>query len=912
MIYSFFSLNGTWEMAYSEEAYKDTICPEFDGFLIENAVPGYWEDMTEAFLYAPFFPKLKINPEYGIQKYPIATGIPDMALPNIIGNFFYKRTFLCENINAPAVIHFDGVQNAVSVWLNGAFLGRHEGYSTPFDIEIPRDIIKNGENTIILSVSNHRLYGHDGEPIVGLTSRAANECTGGITGDLELRVFNSPLRDTFVRVSEDCSEVSVGVSSVSPCEFDWSVLDGKTIIKSGKASGDFKFSAENLELWSPENPKLYTLKILCGEAELTRKFGVRRLLADGVHLALNGNPCFLRGICEHCYFPETVHPTHDIAFYRNVIKTLKKLGFNFIRFHTFVPAEEYMQAADELGMLMEIESPNNTTEMEWKEIVKFCRRHTSTVMYSCGNELPIDDMFLEHLRRCSEEVHNNTDSLFSPMSGMRGLEYCWEDAEFGDDAIDEPFKHNPRRLKAAGEFCDLYNSFPMGLLSYKSTDTDVEKIDDWSRVFNKPRLAHELCIDGTYMDLSLKDRYKGTRIGKTEMFSSVEEHLASKGLLKNAPLYFKNSSEWQRRVRKHCFEAARRCENLAGFDFLGPIDTHWHTFGYDVGMMNEFYELKPGETIRNVLMYNSESVVLTDIGRKTNLLAGDDFNCGIYLSNYAKETLCDATLNIYLFVDEKILEKKQIELKNIKNGAVTKLYDLNITLPYYEKPKAARLYITVDGNDFLAENEWELYIFPKTEALPYNNLVVCEKMSTEELEKALNDRKDVLILGTEPFVSMPTSFRIAQAGRLGNSATVIYDHPVMKNMPHDGFCGWQFNRLLEKGRAVCFENRDVPFNPIIEVATAHKFVIRQSSLFEFNALNGRLLVCSFNFDENDPAAAWLKAELISYATSDEFCPKDTIDKSQFYSLINGKVAKTVGNTNFAFNPNDKAAKRRKK
>ena len=37
----------------------------------------------------------------------------------------------------------------------------------------------------------------------------------------------------------------------------------------------------------------------------------------------------------------------------------------------------------------------------------------------------------------------------------------------------------------------------------------------------------------------------------------------------------------------------RRCENMAGYDFLGPVDTHWHTFGYDVGMMNEFFELKP-------------------------------------------------------------------------------------------------------------------------------------------------------------------------------------------------------------------------------------------------------------------------------------------------------------------------------
>ena len=53
---------------------------------------------------------------------------------------------------------------------------------------------------------------------------------------------------------------------------------------------------------------------------------------------------------------------------------------------------------------------------------------------------------------------------------------------------------------------------------------------------------------------------------------------------------------------------------VAGFDFLGDINTHWHTFGYSVGMMDEFYRLKPGETVENVLRYNSAAVVLSDLG----------------------------------------------------------------------------------------------------------------------------------------------------------------------------------------------------------------------------------------------------------------------------------------------------------
>ena len=113
MIYTSFSLNGAWKMGYQEEKYTEekepfqslqkeedaagtepeSICND----RIEKAVPGYWEDMTEAFQLTSFYGKLKINPEYGIQRYPIAGNVPDMALPNIVGTFFTGVPFIGKN-----------------------------------------------------------------------------------------------------------------------------------------------------------------------------------------------------------------------------------------------------------------------------------------------------------------------------------------------------------------------------------------------------------------------------------------------------------------------------------------------------------------------------------------------------------------------------------------------------------------------------------------------------------------------------------------------------------------------------------------------------------------------------------------------------------------------------------------------
>ena len=922
MIYSAFSLNGAWEMNYKEDAYKGTENPwsveelnlSSNVGVVENAVPGYWEDMTDSFLRTPFFCFLRINPEYGIQQYPISGVAPDMALPNVVGNFFYRRTFLCEKITKPAVLHFDGVQNAVSVWINDKYMGRHEGYSTPFDVEIPEGLLNDGENTVVLSISNHRLEGYDGEPVSGLTSRAANECTGGVTGDIELRVYHCPLRDVVLIVSDDCKKVTARIEAVEKAQYSWYVLEGNNVVKNGDAEGDFEFDTEGMELWSPENPKLYTLKIVCGEESLSRNFGVRRLLPDGPHFTLNGNPYYLRGICEHCYFPDTIHPAHDLNYYRSIIKAIKKLGFNFIRFHTYIPEEEYMQAADELGVLLHVESPNNTSLKEWKEIVNFCRRHTSVVIYCCGNELQIDERFIEHLNKCADEVHEKTDSLFSPMSAMRGLEYCFLDPNDKNENVMEPFEHNPRRIKLVSQYSDMFSSYATGHHSYLSTDCDVKAVDDRNSIYhNKPRVSHEICIDGTYTDLSLKTRYKGKRVGKTDMFDSIERHLEEKGLLEKAPLYFKNSSEWQRRVRKYCFESVRRGEYIAGYDFLGPIDTHWHTFGYDVGMMNEFYELKPGETVRNVLMYNSETVLLNDLCKRSNFKSGEALKCGIYTSCYNPCELKDAKLCIRLYLDGRVIERRDITIDTIKNGTVSKIYDLCINLPCVEKPGELKLYVTLDCGEMFTENEWELYLFPESKVVDTKDLLISNGMTANELKYALEAGKDVLLLGAEPFVSLPTGFRISLAGRCaGNLATVVADHPIFEDMPNDGFCGWQFAQLLEGGKAVSFETDEVPFNPVVEVVSTHKYAIRQSALFEFNALNGRLLVCSFNFADNDPGAEWLKAKLVSYMNSDVFEPADSIDENQLMELINSKVSKVTGNVNFAFNPNDKTSARKKK
>jgi len=908
------SLNGKWMIDYlSAQPYTREAEPMLNldaDTATPCNVPGYWEDMADVFRSTALHTKLHWNPMYTLQRYPQAGYVPDMALPNPVGCFIYQKIFALDQTpeHTETELFVGGAQNALSAWINGHYLGRHEGYSTPFAFSVPGDVLKNGENRITLVVSNNRLAGYQGRPVSGLTSRAANECTGGIYGDVSLRFFPDGLKDAWVSTAEDCASFTVHVIGADDQEKKLKIFDGEALVKEHRipAGEDcFTVGAQGFQLWHPDQPKLYRAQISTAHQEISLRFGVRRLTVEGTKLFLNGEPFFFRGSCEHCYQPLTVHPTQDKAYYRAVIRKLKELGFNSIRFHTWVPPYAYMATADELGMVMEVESPNNTSLGEWKEIVAFCRRHPSVNLYSTGNELSIDADYEQHLEACAQLVHAETDSLFSPMSAMRGIEYYFIDDEY----VEAPFRHNPRRLKDVGKFCDVYNSYSLGLTSYISASGDQKTLDERNAIYGKPLLSHEICIHGTYIDLSLEERYRGSRIGDTELMSSVRRHLEEKGVLDRANLYYQNSSAWQRMLRKHCFETLRRCHTFAGYDFLGDIDTHWHTFGYCVGMMNEFYELKPGETVENVRRYNSDTVLLADLPCSVNFEAGASVEIPILVSHYGKP-IPKALVQIRISGDHSVLYRKELRLGEIQRGAVSELYRVSFRMPKCNRPMALKLVVSLSGGDTDCENQWDLYVFPRAKrasakALRGNHVTVMKECDGASLWTALAQGKSVVLFGAGPFASQEVSWQLSIAGRTnGHLATVIADHPLLDDFPHDGYCGWQFAQMLSGSCSVVLDGMEGRHRPIIDIASSYKNAHREAMLFEYYAGKGKLLVCTLHLPEDDPGARWLKEKMVSYAAGDQFHPQESITKAQFDCLCQAENPLSEENSNQAMNKND--------
>ena len=73
---------------------------------------------------------------------------------------------------------------------------------------------------------------------------------------------------------------------------------------------------------------------------------------------LNGKPIYLRGALDQDFFPDTIYTPPSLDYLRDEMRKAKALGLNLLRCHIKVPDPRYLEAADEIGMLVWYEIPN--------------------------------------------------------------------------------------------------------------------------------------------------------------------------------------------------------------------------------------------------------------------------------------------------------------------------------------------------------------------------------------------------------------------------------------------------------------------------------------------------------------------------------------------------------------------------
>ena len=160
-------------------------------------------------------------------------------------------------------------------------------------------------------------------------------------------------------------------------------------------------------LWSPENPKLHTVRFVSDDLRPSRafRFGIREIKAEARRLWLNGKPLYLKGANRH-----ESHPTFGAATPETLmltdIQNLKSLGGNFFRGSHYQQAQRFLDLCDEQGVLVWEESlgwgngshstmakcelTNETFRAqqihETREMVRASFNHPSVIIFAFMNE----------------------------------------------------------------------------------------------------------------------------------------------------------------------------------------------------------------------------------------------------------------------------------------------------------------------------------------------------------------------------------------------------------------------------------------------------------------------------------------------------------------------------------------------
>ena len=270
---------------------------------------------------------------------------------------WYKKTFEHKADGKRLFLHFGAVNYKADVYLNGKKMGSHEGGFTPFQFEIT-GLVKEGSNSVIVRVNNARLT----NAIPALGYDWFNY--GGITRDVNLvETPHSFIEDYFVQLQKGSLNKIAG----------WVKIDGPKAIQKvhiqipelhidqpvttdveGKAVFTFPVQCQ---LWTPESPKLYEVKLVAETDTVNEAIGFRSIEVKGTDILLNGKPVFLKGINFHEEIPQRKARAYAEADALQLLTSAKALGCNFIRTAHYPQNEYIVRMAEKMGLMLWEEIP---------------------------------------------------------------------------------------------------------------------------------------------------------------------------------------------------------------------------------------------------------------------------------------------------------------------------------------------------------------------------------------------------------------------------------------------------------------------------------------------------------------------------------------------------------------------------
>jgi|GEM_PF-82582 beta-galactosidase len=336
------------------------------------------------------------------------SGISGSTSPNTIA--WYRHTFtLPANVAGQAMwLEFGGVYRNCLVWLNGHILGRNVSGYASFYFDVTPYVNAGGTNVLVVRVDASRFEGwfYEGAGIyrhvwlttqnpvhvaewgtyVVTTSLAGSNATitmqTDVTNQSGLAATQASLTSTILDANSNAVATVTSALSV-PAGQDLVVTQTVTM---------------PANLWSPQTPYLYNLVTTVSNQNTVADiyntpFGVRTVSINSTNgIFINGQRVEIQGMCNHQDHAGVGSALPDrLQYYR--LERLKEMGVNGCRTSHNEPTKEFLDACDQLGMLVldENRRPGTNAEPlgELSRQIRRDRNHPSVFMWSLANEEPL-------------------------------------------------------------------------------------------------------------------------------------------------------------------------------------------------------------------------------------------------------------------------------------------------------------------------------------------------------------------------------------------------------------------------------------------------------------------------------------------------------------------------------------------
>lgn len=377
---------------------------------------------------------------WGKIEVPKTWGWEGDSFTNYEGRARYKKEFtIPTSWNGKYIkLYFEAVNYRADIWLNGEYVGFHEGGYTPFWFDVSSKLIYGSLNEIEVLVKNLL------SDLTVPDSRIGWMNYGGIHREVFLEASDK-LNILSSRITTKISAASASINSIlsiqnkysEPRTFNLSVEivdphEGSSITGQNReltvSSGDslevdFHLNISSPELWSPESPDLYLLQAAITADGLVldsyqTTFGIREVKARSDGIYLNGEKIFIKGVNIHEFYPGMGFTEND-SIRRKDVEMIRAANANMIRLSHYPQHPQLLDLADQEGLLVYEEVPAwqlglpysdqkiESARRQLREMVQRDFNHPSIIIWGLANEIASDTEDGEkYIRKLLEETQS--------------------------------------------------------------------------------------------------------------------------------------------------------------------------------------------------------------------------------------------------------------------------------------------------------------------------------------------------------------------------------------------------------------------------------------------------------------------------------------------------------------------------